>query len=130
MIRLEVTRGQLAGKHVESNEDGLRIGRASDSDLVLTDDHVSSDHARIVYKADRYTLVDLRSTNGTSLVRGGERVVLGDANGREAALQDGDVIELGSGDALVSLRLTLVPEAEDARVVTIRRIEEIEPATT
>jgi Nif-specific regulatory protein len=73
MIRLEVTRGKLAGTSFESSQDGLRIGRASDSDLALPDDHVSSDHARIVYKAERYTLFDLRSTNGTAVVRKGAR---------------------------------------------------------
>ena len=62
MIRLEITRGQLQGKVIESTEDSVRIGRAGDSDLVLTDDHVSSDHARIVRKGDKYALVDLRST--------------------------------------------------------------------
>jgi Nif-specific regulatory protein len=130
MIRLEVTRGKLAGTSFESSQDGLRIGRASDSDLALPDDHVSSDHARIVYKAERYTLFDLRSTNGTAVVRKGERILLEDGNGREATLETGDVIELGAGDRLVSLSVTVAQDPEDARVVAIRRIEEIEPATT
>src|ERR1700722_7351341 len=130
MIRLEVTRGQLAGKSFESVEDGLRIGRAVDADLALPDDHVSSDHARIIYKGERYTLFDLRSTNGTALVRKGERTLLDDANGREATLETGDVIELGSGDRLVTMSVTLAADPEDARVVAIRPIEEIEPATT
>jgi pSer/pThr/pTyr-binding forkhead associated (FHA) protein len=129
MIRLEVTRGQLAGKSFES-ADGLRIGRSSDADLALPDDHVSSDHARIVYKGEHYTLFDLRSTNGTAIVRKGERTSLDDANGREAMLESGDVIELGSGDRLVTMSVTMAPDPEDARVVAIRRIEEVEPATT
>jgi transcriptional regulator with GAF, ATPase, and Fis domain len=130
MIRLEITRGQLKGKTVESAEDSVRIGRASDSDLALTDDHVSSDHARIVFKGDKYVIADLRSTNGTALVRGSERIVLGDANGREASLENADVIELGSGDKVVSMSVTLEPDKEDARVLAVRRIDEIEPATT
>jgi Nif-specific regulatory protein len=130
MIRLEVTRGQLIGKSIESAEDNVRIGRASDSDLALPDDHVSSDHARIVYKGERYTLVDLRSTNGTALVRGGGRIALVESNGREAALDSGDVIELGSGEELVRLNVTVTPDKEDARVLAVRRVDEIEPATT
>ncbi len=130
MIRLEVTRGQLAGKSFESKEDGLRIGRATDADLALPDDHVSSDHARIVYQGERYTLFDLRSTNGTALVRRGERVSLDDVNGREMTLETGDVIELGSGTRLVTMRVTVAADPEDARVLAVRRIEEIEPATT
>jgi transcriptional regulator with AAA-type ATPase domain len=46
-----------------------------------------------------YLLVDLRSTNGTAVVRGDARIALDDANGREAALETGDVIELGGGDS-------------------------------
>jgi transcriptional regulator with GAF, ATPase, and Fis domain len=130
MIRLEVTRGQLIGKSIESAEDNVRIGRASDSDLALPDDHVSSDHARIVYKGERYMLVDLRSTNGTALVRGGGRIALVESNGREAALDSGDVIELGSGEELVRLNVTVTPDKEDARVLAVRRVDEIEPATT
>jgi Nif-specific regulatory protein len=129
MIRLEVTRGQLAGKSFESKDDGVRIGRAPDADLKLPDDHVSSDHARIVYKGDRYTLFDLRSTNGTALVRKGERTSLDDANGRETTLETGDVIELGSGDRLVTMSVTVAADPEDALVVAIRPIDEIEPAT-
>ncbi len=130
MIRLEVTRGQLAGKSVESAEDGVRIGRATDSDLVLPDDHVSGDHARIFLRGDRYVLADLRSTNGTTLVKNGGRIPLAESNGREAPLETGDVIELGSGDKLVSLAVTVTPDKEDARVVAVRPIAEIGPATT
>jgi transcriptional regulator with GAF, ATPase, and Fis domain len=129
MIRLEIIRGQQKGKIVESAEDSVRIGRAADSDLVLTDDHVSSDHARIVFKGDKYALVDLRSTNGTAVVRNGERMPLADAKGREAMLESGDAIELGSGDKIVSMSVTLAPDKEDARVLAVRRIDEIEPAT-
>jgi pSer/pThr/pTyr-binding forkhead associated (FHA) protein len=130
MIRLEVTRGQLIGKSIESAEDNVRIGRASDSDLALPDDHVSSDHARIVYKGERYMLVDLRSTNGTALVRGAGRIALVESNGREAALDSGDVIELGSGEELVRLNVTVTPDKEDATVLAVRRVDDIEPATT
>jgi transcriptional regulator with GAF, ATPase, and Fis domain len=130
MIRLEITRGQLKGKILESAEDSVRIGRAADSDLVLTDDHVSSDHARIVFKGDKYALLDLRSTNGTAVVRKGDREPLSEANGRETILENGDAIELGSGDKVVSMSVTLAPDKEDARVLAVRRIDEIEPATT
>jgi transcriptional regulator with GAF, ATPase, and Fis domain len=130
MIRLEVTHGQLKGKVVESAEDSVRIGRAADSDLVLTDDHVSSDHARIVFKGDKYTLIDLRSTNGTAVLRNGDRIALGDSNGREMTLVNGDVIELGSSERIASMTVTLAPDKEDAHVLTVRKIDELEPATT
>jgi transcriptional regulator with GAF, ATPase, and Fis domain len=130
MLRLEVTRGQLVGKHIETAQDAIRIGRAPDSDLSLPDEHVSSDHARIVFKEERYVLHDLRSTNGTALIRKGERVALDESNGRELPLEAGDTIELGSGDQIIQLAVSFADEPEDARVVAVRPIAEIEPATT
>src|SRR5260221_2744538 len=97
MIRLAVTRGQTAGATTDSSADVVRIGRADGCDLVIPDDHVSSEHARVEFSGVGHVLRDNRSTNGTAIVRGGERTPLDDANGREAALESVDVIELGSG---------------------------------
>jgi pSer/pThr/pTyr-binding forkhead associated (FHA) protein len=43
----------------------LRLGRASDNDLVLDDRSVSHYHARIDLVAGRASAVDLKSSNGT-----------------------------------------------------------------
>ena len=130
MLKLEITRGLGAGQTVESSADPLRIGRAPDSDLPLTDDLVSSDHARIIRGGERYILQDLRSTNGTAIVRRGTRIVLDETNNREAVLETDDTIELGVGDRAVDLRVSLPPEAEDAQVLAVRPIADIEPTTT
>ena len=128
MIRLEVKRGELVGKKLESSADAVHIGRAEGNDLLLPDELVSSDHARIVYVGDRYVLRDQRSTNGTAIVRGAERIVLEDGNQRESTLLAGDVIELGSGDKLVTLSVGIQEEADESRVVAMRRIEEMDAA--
>lgn len=64
---------------------GLTLGRTSANDIVLDDGHVSGAHARIVTPN---TLVDLNSTNGTTV------------NGRpvsgRAALRDGDQFTVGT----------------------------------
>ena len=130
MIRLEVTRGQLAGTTVEPTSDIVRIGRADGNDLVLPDSHISSEHAKIVFTADRIVLVDQRSTNGTAILRGPERIVLDDSNGREATLEDGDVIELGSQDRVVHVEVSLRDDADDARVFAMKKIEELVPRAT
>ena len=130
MIRLEVTRGQLVGTAIDPTSDVIRIGRAEGNDLVVPDTHVSSEHAKIVFSADRYVLVDQRSTNGTAILRGGERIVLDDSNGREAPVEDGDVIELGSQDRVVHVALTMQDEADDARVFAMKKIEELVPRAT
>ncbi|WP_433933450.1 sigma 54-interacting transcriptional regulator [Sorangium cellulosum] len=127
MIVLEVTQGLAAGRTFELQGELITLGRSPDNRVVLDDRHVSGAHARIVSSAEGVILEDLRSTNGTSVTRRGERMELGP--GRSAvALQTGDVIELGSGDAVTRMAVTIPEEADDARVVSIRRLDEIEPA--
>ncbi|WP_438018216.1 sigma 54-interacting transcriptional regulator [Sorangium sp. So ce315] len=127
MIVLEVTQGLAAGRTFELQGELITLGRSPDNRVVLDDRHISGAHARIVSSPEGVILEDLRSTNGTSVTRRGERIELGP--GRSAvALQTGDVIELGSGDAVTRLAVTIPEEADDARVVSIRRLDEIEPA--
>jgi Nif-specific regulatory protein len=126
MIRLDVTQGLSRGERHESSESVLRIGRSEEAELVLLDEHVSSEHALVVSTGDGYVLRDLRSTNGTSLVRDGARVVLDDTNGREAALAQGDVVELGAGERVVRIAVTVTDEgAGDAHVLAMRKIDEL-----
>jgi transcriptional regulator with GAF, ATPase, and Fis domain len=127
VIRLEVTKGQTTGAVIEPTSDIVRIGRAEGNDLVVPDTHVSSEHAKIVFSSDKYILVDQRSTNGTAVIRNGERVVLDDTNARETSLEDGDVIELGSADRIVHIGVTMKDEQDDARVFAMKKIEELVP---
>ncbi|WP_434045531.1 MULTISPECIES: sigma 54-interacting transcriptional regulator [Sorangium] len=127
MIVLEVTQGLAAGRTFELQGELITLGRSPDNRVVLDDRHISGAHARVVSSAEGVILEDLRSTNGTSVTRRGERIELGP--GRSAvALQTGDVIELGSGDAVTRMVVTIPEEADEARVVSIRRLDEIEPA--
>ena len=130
MIRLEVIRGEQPGKALDPTTDVVRIGRAEGNDLVLPDSHVSSEHAKVVFARDHYVLVDLRSTNGTAILRGSERIVLDDALGREATLEDKDVIELGSQDRIVHIGVSLREEIDDAQVFAMKKIEELVPRAT
>ena len=70
-------------------------------------------------------LVDQRSTNGTAILRGAERIALDDVLGRESPLEDADVIELGSADRIVHLTVTLKDDADDARVFALKKIEDL-----
>ncbi len=129
MIRLEVTRGENVGTALEPTSDVVRIGRAEGNDLVVPDTHVSSEHAKIVFAGERYVLVDQRSTNGTAILRGAapDRITLDDTNNREAPLEDGDVIELGSADKIVQLTVTVRDDTDDARVFALKKIEDLVP---
>ena len=66
---LVVTAGPLAGTSVQLSESPITIGRAAGSTLVLADDYVSTNHARLVPRDGTWVLEDLGSTNGTFLDR-------------------------------------------------------------
>jgi two-component system cell cycle response regulator len=65
----------------------LLLGRDPDGDLVLSDALISWHHATIEDRGDSWTLVDLNSTNGTSV--NGQRIL-------EAALKPNDRVVLGN----------------------------------
>ena len=127
MLLLEVMQGLAAGATFELPGELVGIGRAPSNEVVLDDMHVSGEHARVVVDGSRVILYDLRSTNGTTVVRRGERRRLaGDASASD--LETGDVIELGSGDGVTSLRVTIADEPFAAHIVSMRRLDELEPA--
>src|SRR6185503_19260123 len=115
MLFLQVTQGLASGRTFELGGEVVHIGRAPSNDVVLEDLHVSGEHARIVLSAERVILHDLRSTNGTTLVRRGERVKLSPENS-SIDLETGDVIELGTGDGVTSMRVAIADE-DEAHVV-------------
>jgi pSer/pThr/pTyr-binding forkhead associated (FHA) protein len=67
--RLVVVDGALSGTTVALTGEAITIGRADDSTIVLTDDYVSTRHARLVPSDGQWLLEDLGSTNGTYLDR-------------------------------------------------------------
>lgn len=66
----------------------IGIGRLEDNDLCLPKNNVSKYHARLIFKDDRYVIVDRKSTNGTyvngrrisspMVVRRGDKIYIGD----------------------------------------------------
>ena len=67
--KLVVVDGAIAGTTVDLTGQPITIGRADDSTIVLTDDYVSTRHARLVHDDGQWLLEDLGSTNGTYLDR-------------------------------------------------------------
>src|SRR5450432_3666261 len=124
MLRLTVRTGAVAGRSFDAEAEVVRIGRAPGNDLVVEDTHVSAEHARVYTGPAAPVLEDLRSTNGTSVIRGNARTVLGETTGYKAALAHGDVIELGSGDAVTRIEVAVQDDADDTRVVAVRKIDE------
>jgi len=125
-IRIEFLDGTDAGRVLEPEGDVVRIGRASSNELRLAAHHVSSEHARVVIGVDKVLLEDLHSTNGTAVVRGAERIVLGEEGSPRLPLESGDIIELGGeGDESTRLSVTLGEEREIGQVVSVRPIGEL-----
>jgi Nif-specific regulatory protein len=127
MLKLEVIRGELAGRAFDFAVDAIHIGRADGNELLLPDEIVSSDHARILAsESGVFVLFDQKSTNGTSVTRKDARTVVDPNAPRPFELAEGDLIELGKGERSVQIKVSIVDEAEDARVVAVRPVAEIE----
>jgi len=126
MIHLVVRSGLHAGQRFALDQDVVRVGRAPDNDVVLSDPHVSGHHLRIVRGALRTVVEDLHSTRGTTLLSQEGSRRLDDAGGLSVEVGSAFSLELGGeGDeSAIDVRLE---EDDDARVVSIRRIDEFAP---
>lgn len=71
------------------------LGREENNDIVLNDNFVSGEHARLLWNGRGWVLQDLGSTNGTLV--NGKRVK------RSTAVRPGDILQVGG------VRLKLVP---------------------
>lgn len=66
---LVITEGPLEGTVVPLDQAIITIGRAPDSTVVLDDDFVSNNHARLSPHGNHWIVEDLGSTNGTWIDR-------------------------------------------------------------
>ena len=85
---LLIKRGSQAGTSLPVNRFPCRIGRGSENDIRLVDQHIANTHAQIRLDGIGYSLVDLGSPEGTYI--NGKLV-----KNQHAALQDGDVLRFG-----------------------------------
>lgn len=88
MFTIVITEKGGAQHQLDFAEAEVGIGRLEDNALCLPKNNVSKHHARLLYKDDRYVIVDQQSTNGTyvngrrisgpSVVRRGDKIYIGD----------------------------------------------------
>ena len=102
MMRLVVEQGKLAGHGYDLTRPVIVIGRGQECDIILDEQQVSRQHARLQQTAQGWTLVDLGSTNGTQV--NGQQL----AAHAPHALQPGDRLALGS--AVLSLQQPVASE--------------------
>lgn len=84
---LRIVRGPQVGSTIELGERDMTIGRSPECDIFLNDMTVSREHAVITCASGGYRIADHNSFNG---------VWLNNNNVTEAALQPGDVIQIGA----------------------------------
>jgi hypothetical protein len=89
-MKLVVEQGERAGQVLAMAQPALLIGRGKDNDIVLLEQDVSREHARLQRGPQGWTLVDLGTTNGTFV--NGKRLPAQDPH----LLRPGDRITIGS----------------------------------
>ena len=80
--------GEQKGEDFRIRDGQNIIGSASDADIVLRDTAISSKHASLRYKDQKFFITDLDSTNGTFVNDGNDPVT------REE-LKDNDIVRIG-----------------------------------
>jgi transcriptional regulator with GAF, ATPase, and Fis domain len=95
VIVLEILKGTSSRRVHESSKLPVTIGRSSTNDVVLTDYHLSGEHAQLTRGPGGLVFRDLKSTNGSVIERGGERLAVDRACRWERPILDGDVLSLG-----------------------------------
>ncbi|MCK5799815.1 MAG: GAF domain-containing protein, partial [Deltaproteobacteria bacterium] len=129
MIRLEVVQGQDKGLAHETEEVQILLGRAANATFQLSDHHLSGEHGLIFRDQDHYVYRDLRSTNGSMLLRGQKRVLLDGSDRWETTLRDGDRLLLGDATSpVIVLCKVQVEQSEERepRLIARRERDEFE----
>ena len=88
MFGVVITEKGGAQRRTEFSKNEVTIGRVQGNDIILPKGNVSKRHSRIVFKDERFIVVDLKSTNGTYVngrkitsplvVRAGDKIYIGD----------------------------------------------------
>ncbi len=109
MLVLEILRGTSARPSYELTTPVITLGRAATNTIVLTDYHLSGEHAQILREGAGYVFRDLRSTNGSAVERAGTRIAVDASRRHELGLEPGDLILLGDARAPVQIRIRFGP---------------------
>ncbi|HUQ08372.1 MAG TPA: FHA domain-containing protein, partial [Kofleriaceae bacterium] len=128
MLLLEILRGTATRPSYELSAPVITLGRASTNTIVLTDYHLSGEHAQILREGNGYVFRDLRSTNGSAVERGGTRIPVDASRRHELGLEPGDLLLLGDSRAPVQIRVKYAPSDDTElaeRLIATRSIVDL-----
>ena len=129
MFSIVITEKGGAQRQLDFQGAEIGIGRLEDNELCLPKNNVSKYHARLVFKDERYVIVDQKSTNGTyvngrrisapMVVRKGDKIYIGDFILTLAAASGGD------GIAARELRAATAPATEPRAGAPATRVHDM-----
>lgn len=86
MAKVTIKSGEFKNRSYDLQKDVLTMGRSSDNIIQIIDKKISRKQAELVFREDKYWIIDLGSKNGTYV--NGLKI-------QEQVLNDGDVITVG-----------------------------------
>jgi transcriptional regulator with GAF, ATPase, and Fis domain len=128
LLVLEILRGTATRPSYELSAPVITLGRAATNTIVLTDYHLSGEHAQILREGNGYVFRDLRSTNGSAVERSGTRIPVDASRRHELGLEPGDLLLLGDARAPVQIRVKYAPADSDElaeRLIATRSIVDL-----
>lgn len=130
MMVLEVLEGNERGRRFTCVRQQALIGRSPNADIQLSDPHLSAEHGLVLREQGRFIYRDLRSTNGSMLIRGGTRRVVAAPDAQETFLENGDQLLLGDANQPVVLHCelhtdTVANDTSTQRILATRRLEDL-----
>jgi transcriptional regulator with GAF, ATPase, and Fis domain len=128
LLVLEILRGTATRPSYELSAPVITLGRAATNTVVLTDYHLSGEHAQILREGNGYVFRDLRSTNGSAVERSGTRIPVDASRRHELGLEPGDLLLLGDARAPVQIRVKYAPADSDElaeRLIATRSIVDL-----
>ncbi len=137
MVTLVLTEKGGETKQLSFDKDEVTIGRVQGNDLVLPKGNVSKRHCRIMVQGSRFSVEDLKSTNGTYIngrkigeptgITGADKIYVGDFVLKvENAEMDGGGVSIAEAGALSTAipRRPPPPPAPGRQTATMRAMDE------
>jgi transcriptional regulator with GAF, ATPase, and Fis domain len=135
MLVLEILEGTGKGYRIETQQPVVGVGREGKNELAINDIHVSSFHGKFRLDGGRWIYEDNRSTNGSAIIRGDEKITLGLGSTLMASeVLEGDLVLIGSARqpvvVAVSFGRKLSDEEIGSALTLVARIKDVEKFQT